>query len=270
MNCKELLQLAEQRIKEVNSIKTLVDSITSLEQIIEEVNKDQNDIYIDGLSDYANISEAIGKELNTRLKIVVSNTLDVFRMDKATELKKIMGVWKPAVTNKDFEQAVQEMEQSSKKLSDPVKESVEQSDNSLDKYPAKKKAKKSPYPDNMTVELVRKMYVYQGMTLKQVAENFGLKPSQVNAFISKNGLHRTSYDKAGKKESAEKVKPEIPPLRAQNDAEKCRICGKEIQFSSKMTREMWPYKYRRKQDGKEQMVYGCDRDHFYAGKIKDA
>lgn len=119
------------------------------------------------------------------------------------------------------------------------------------------------YPE-MTLDAVKKLYIEEGKTYKEMAEYFGVNKSYINNFIFRNRL------KEEKEKYVHGYDPKPEPIRTHNDTEKCRVCGKEIQFTPKMTRDIWPYKYKRKQDGKTQMLYCCDREHFYAGQAKDA
>lgn len=60
------------------------------------------------------------------------------------------------------------------------------------------------------------------------------------------------------------------PLRAQNDFERCRVCGREIPFAGKVNRDTWPYQYQRKHHRLNKTIYCCSREHYYIGKSKDA
>jgi len=227
------------------------------------------------------------------LKNSVLLHLKNIQSSKETELKKHMNMWKPATINPEFEAAVQSMVQTvktqlpkpkneemlsikvDKPEPDPMQEKLTDilqteakriedkpvdTDSSLDKYPAKK-GKKSNAPESMTVETVSKMYTVDGCDMDKIAEHFGVTRSMVNNFVYRNGIKRGNKSKKASE-------PET--LRAQNDTEKCRICGKEIQFTKKMDRNMWPYKYQRKNSGKTETVYCCNRQHFIDGKAKDA
>ena len=214
MNSKELLIKAEQRIAEAENIKMLVESASTLEQLIIEVQRPANDICIGELSEETNISGAIGQELNLRLKTVISDNLGCFLFEKNKELEDILGICKPTIINPEFQTSVQKLINGSKaesKLdSDPVedrlstilkKESKRFEDepiipeSSLDKYPAKKG--KIQLPKDMTEEAVTIMYITEGKTIKQVAERFDIKQSRVNDFLSKHNIRRTSYKSHG-------------------------------------------------------------------------
>ncbi len=85
---------------------------------------------------------------------------------------------KPAIVNPEFEAAVQDMVKSPEK-NKPVEKPV---------------PPEEPKPE-LTVELVKKMYLDEGKTLKEVADYFGVNKSMLNSYISRNKLNRTSYGK---------------------------------------------------------------------------
>lgn len=71
----------------------------------------------------------------------------------------------------------------------------------------------------------------------------------------------------------QKYEPERSAFESQgvqNDAEKCRVCGREIPFAGKVNRDTWPYQYQRKHSGSKKTVYCCSREHYHIGKAKDA
>ncbi|MDF2907560.1 MAG: hypothetical protein K0R34_2881 [Herbinix sp.] len=201
MNSKELLEQAEQRIAEVESIKILVSNVNALTMIISEVQKPQNDICIGELMEETNISGSIGFELNLRLKTAIATNLEYFLSEKNKELEKLLGIRKPATINKEFEKAVQEMEQSAKKP-DPVTEKLSsilqkesdkieskpvEAEPSLDKYPAQKNTRKK-LPEGMTDEAVYHLLMVDGKKPKEIAEHYGLKSSQVSNFIFQHDI----------------------------------------------------------------------------------
>lgn len=277
MNSKELLEQATVKIEKMNDLMASIDVI---ETTLSAATKPETMIaFFEPSLGAIGIRYILTDNVMEDIKNTALKEIQKVRHEKSVELGQLLGIQdedKPKIINPEFVEAVENKVKPPFKADhitsiDGIPKYIDkESDKSLDKYPAKKKAKKSPYPDNMTPDLVRKMYVDEGKTLKQVAEHFGIKPTQVNGFLQRHSLFRGSYNKDFTQKQPDKVLPKPVPLRAQNDIEKCRICGKELQFSAKMTREMWPYKYVRKRNSEEQIVYACDREHFYAGKTKDA
>lgn len=106
------------------------------------------------------------------------------RNEKKEELEKLMGIRKPAILNPAFEAAVQDME-----ASVPKKEHIVQ-DNEV--VSPKKIIEKKP---EINVADVQRMYHDEAKTMKEIADHFGVKKEQVNSFIQKNNLRRTSYMK---------------------------------------------------------------------------
>ncbi len=100
---------------------------------------------------------------------------------------------KPAIINPEFEAAVQGMVGSVKHKQTDVLPPPD--DKSLDKYPAKK-SKPSPYPENMTEEAVKELYINQGKTIQQVANHFGIPYAKANSFITGHKLHRNQQKPA--------------------------------------------------------------------------
>ncbi len=139
-----------------------------------------------------------------RILHTVTDALREMKLSKEIEFDKLMGKSKPAYVNPVFEAAVQEMEQSIKK-SDPVEDKLQDilqteakkneekpvnTDPSLNRYPAKKTAKKQ-YPENMDIKTVKRMYVDEGMTATNIAAYFKLTTKEVANFITRNKISRS-------------------------------------------------------------------------------
>ena len=136
------------------------------------------------------------QELKESAMIAIMRTRD----EKETELQKLMGKQpvipafgqeivvhekrKPATINPEFEAAVKEMVTSGKKKEHP--------DPKDEVVIPKKIAEKKP---ELNVADVKRMYHDEAKTMKEIAEYFGVKKEQVNSFIQKNNLQRTSYKK---------------------------------------------------------------------------
>ncbi len=126
------------------------------------------------------------QELKESAIVAIIHTRD----EKTAELEKLMGIRKPATVNPEFEAAIQEME-NSQKTSTYVDNSGQ------DQIEEAPKEEPPAYPalDDTAVEDVRRMYQSEGKTLKEVAAIYGVTKSQMNTFISRHNLRRTSYEK---------------------------------------------------------------------------
>lgn len=123
---------------------------------------------------------------------------------------------KPASINPEFEAAVQEMIQSNNNPgkchcqicdSDPVEDKLAgilkdeaqrieapvENESSLGKYPPNKR---QPRLSDNLFEDIRKMYVDEGKSAREIAEVYKVKPSDVCNFVAKHKLNRRSYDKS--------------------------------------------------------------------------
>jgi hypothetical protein len=120
------------------------------------------------------------------------------RNDKAVKLEKLMGIRKPAVINPEFETAVQEMESQGKKQVDPVEEKfteiLQEEAKRIEEPPVA--LKPSEILDQHSKE-IEKMYKVQMATVGSIAEIFGVKKTDVNTFLSKHKLFRTTRKEDG-------------------------------------------------------------------------
>lgn len=120
------------------------------------------------------------------------------RNDKAAELEKLMGIRKPASINPEFEAAVQEMENANIKQPDPVEEKLSVN------LPAKAKMiEGEPVPLKPSEilekysEEIQNMYKVQMATVGSIVEKYGVKKSDVNTFLQKHKLFRTTRKEDG-------------------------------------------------------------------------
>lgn len=207
----------------------------------------------------------LSEERMQRLKESVVDAINAVRDDKVRELEKLMGTRKPAIINPVFEEATKDMFQSIKKTTeDPVEEKLTEI-----LQEEAKKIEDKPIMDEKEVDNVRRMYHDEAKTMKEIAAYYGVTKSQMNAYISKYSLRRTSYKNDGFTDSevGSKRKIVVPdPLKMQSNAIKCRICGKAIKLTGRVNGDTWPYKYKR---GSED-IYCCGREHYLMGKTKDA
>lgn len=223
MNSKELLERANAK---ATQLKELADTIRRIDDILPDIR--DKALYINSFD----IGLRFGGEISEKLSQNILLTLITAKNDKTAELEQMLGIQqvpvttitkkfiptgeqhvevipapvqgkcKPAIINPEFEAVPKsELDPIEEKLSEILQREEDRisgaADKSLDKYPAKK-GKKSTYPDNMTEELIRKMYVEQGMTQKDIANYFGVKRTKVNTFLQKYKLFRGSYNKKDK------------------------------------------------------------------------
>lgn len=252
----KLLEQANQRVIEINKLMGEVEGFEDIinagrEAEIAFADKGAGTTYITVLS----------PEKMQELKEIVMVGIMSERDNKTAELEKLLGIRKPATINPVFEKAVQEMEQSNKK--DPVEEKLTKV-----LQEEAKKIEEPKYPE-MTVELVKELYHDKGMTLDQVAKEFGTNRTALYKFVTNNNLR-----KPNKKDIEQRVINVPANIKARSSvtdkAIKCRVCGKAITFAGRVNDDTWPYKYRRKRNGVEETVYGCNREHYLMGKAKDA
>lgn len=141
------------------------------------------------------------QELRESVVVAIMRTRD----DKAAELERLMGIRKPTIINPEFEAAVNSMVDSMKKpaakaieaLSKVTADPVEEKLTEILQAEAKK-IEGEPVHISLTdddVDDVRRMYQQEGLTQGDIAVHYGVKKVQVNTFIQKHGLFRTSYKK---------------------------------------------------------------------------
>ena len=92
---------------------------------------------------------------------------------------------KPAVLNPVFEQAVKEMEEQHKEVVSVPEEPITAPELTVNK------------PVELTVELVRELYIEQDKTLDQVSKEVGTPRSTLYTFINKNGFRKPSKKERG-------------------------------------------------------------------------
>jgi hypothetical protein len=137
-----------------------------------------------------------------------------YRDKKTAELEKLLGIQpatgidvKPHVVGPAVPMGENVIEEKLTEILQDEAKLIELPEKSLDKYPAKSK-KYSGYPDDMTVELVREMYIDKGMKITDISDHFKVTYSKTNNFISKHKLHRASQapktDTKPEKQSDEK------------------------------------------------------------------
>ena len=183
IDIKELLQIANEKAVRINELST---DISRIDNVIPGIEKD--DLVITGYD----IALYIGEETTEQLKQHIIATMETAKKNKLAELEQLLGVQQSVPQVPKIPKLAPGTEMILAPSTDGVvkHDRVVPEDKSLSKYPAPKKDGRRKYPENMTVEVVRKMYVDEGKTKKQIAEYFGLKESSVNNFIYLHGISR--------------------------------------------------------------------------------
>lgn len=129
--------------------------------------------------------------------------------DAERDLKKILGLYKPATINKDFEDAVKEMQKSTQSATQDVNlpsttSKTETEDKNIveDEKPLKIE-NTEPWKEE---EYLREMFLTKGMTAKQIADINGCKKSDVGNYLHKYGIRRDNFV-PGKQVYSKKERP---------------------------------------------------------------
>lgn len=170
----------------VRNVLSAGEEVRTVIQALKEVSAAEIMIGPKSIDNY--VTDDIRNEIRQR----AINSIEERRLEVITKLEKLMGIRKPATINPVFEAAVQEMvQQNNQKTSTYVDNSVTDPVELLE--PAEKPA--LPALDDTAVEDVRRMYQSEGKTLSEVAAVYGVTKNQVNTYVSKHNLRRTSYKK---------------------------------------------------------------------------
>lgn len=212
MDSKELLQAKEKANKQL----ALIEDIEKAERTLERA-KNAVVCFYSVATGNVFIEKVADPEKLEVIKDMALTAIMNYRDDRVKELKQLLGIQqvpvipklaseatipgKPAIVNPDFDKAVNEMIASVKK-SATLPEEIK----SLDKYPAKRDGRKK-YPENMTENVVRKMYVDEGKSKKEIADYFGVKESTVNNYLYLRGISRRKNKKDKPAEPEEKERP---------------------------------------------------------------
>lgn len=165
--------------------------LENIEELLEKAR--ESDICFSSGSNGATFIRVLTPEKMQELKenaiVAIMHTRD----EKTAELEKLMGIRRPATINPEFEAAVQEMVQSNQKTStyvdntvtDPVGEKPEVVEDAT-------APRTLVYAD---LENIRRMYLDEGKTMKDIANHYGVTKNQVNAYIQRYGLFRKNCKK---------------------------------------------------------------------------
>ena len=215
MNSKELVEQAEIRVKRINELS---DSVGAAEDVLAMISEGEVCFFTSGIGT-THLTPVLSPEKMQKLREAVVTEIILARNKKTAELEQLLGIRKPATINPEFDAATKDMFDAVKKT-DPVEDklteilqaeadriekptekfevsSITAEDKSLEKYPAKKR-KRAEYPEGMTVENVRKMYIDQGMKINDLAIHFKVPYAKMSNFITRNHLHRVNYQKSDK------------------------------------------------------------------------
>ena len=143
-----------------------------------------------GMAGTTYIDPVLSPETMAAIKSLVVLHLKNTREAKENELKKHMNSWKPATINPEFEAEVQDMELQSKSV--PIEDTLptipDKQEQEIDVAPT--------YPE-MTYEAVKHLYHDENITMKEIAEYFGVTKPVVNNFIYNNKLAKKKYKDDG-------------------------------------------------------------------------
>ncbi len=175
MNSKELLEQAGQRISEVEKIKLAMTNVKDMQFLL-------------GMVDDAGLELcfcSIGGDIKFPLEqyMDIDNYTEIRNIIKVTfqgylteQMEQLLGV-APVISNTESE----DKESISICADSSVPISIE------DKSPAKKKRLTLPE------EGIRRMYVDEGRSAKEIAEHYNADMKQISNFINRHGLRRRSY-----------------------------------------------------------------------------
>ncbi len=195
MRTEELLERADKRIAEVEDIKRIRKSIEDLELLNGMLNNAITLITLHQGSMEERLDTWLDRDEYKELKGVVESKLYECTRKRIAKLEQLLGIRKPATINPIFEAAVQEMVESNKSQTISICADSSAQTTVEDKTEPTEEPATFPALDDTTVEDVRRMYQQENMTQGDIAAHYGVKKGQVNTFISKHGLFRTSYKK---------------------------------------------------------------------------
>jgi hypothetical protein len=215
MNSKELLEQAEIRVKRINELS---DGVGAAEDVLAMLGEGEVCFFTSGIGT-THLTPVLSPEKLQKLREDIVVEVIHTRNDKSAELEKLLGIRKPATINPEFEKAVQEMEQSTKKQDqDPLEEKlkvvlqdeakkIEAPEKSQDKYPAPKQNKRVKTPENMVEADVRKMYVEENRDRKYIADYYGISESKVNNYLFLHDIKRKATKASKPAEPEETERP---------------------------------------------------------------
>lgn len=199
MNSKELLEHAEQRIAEVESIRLLKKDIEDLEKLLQLGDDTDYELGYYGLSKETYIESVLSVEQYKGFKDIVKFTFEEFLHEKYSSMEKLLGIRHPAIINPEFEEAIKDMEHKVVIVHPAPELDVNPEEVNLKNQPEvstpsrpelKKGRPSRVYPEGMTVETVRRMYIDENKTIAAISKFFGITYADLSNFISKHKLQR--------------------------------------------------------------------------------
>lgn len=213
----ELVKQANERAKQLSILAGRIDR---MDTVISAIENDKL-LVICGFE----VQSLFGNEVANVIRQSIRSSLTAVKNQNEAELEQLLGVQQktlsPEMKVAITDAASKESDETGKSHChmcepDPVEEKLKrilqdeakrvESDKSLDKYPAPKRDRRKKYPENMTEDVVRRMYIDEGKSKKEIAEHFGVKESTVNNYLYLRGISRHKR-KSKKPDSDEKERP---------------------------------------------------------------
>lgn len=243
MNSKELLEQATAKIEKMNDLMASIDVI---EVTLSAATKPDAMIAffepsLGVIGGAIGIRYILADNVMEDIKNTVLKEIQKVRDEKAAELEQLLRIQPiPAIPTlaqdvsikcdpyghvtilpPDPRAATKDMFQPVKKQPDPVEEKFEVHsitaedkqepvDKSLEMYPAKKRGRQADYPEGMTRDVVKKMYIDDGMTINAISKHFCVPYAKASNFITKHKLARSHNDKSDKQPDKQPEETERP------------------------------------------------------------
>lgn len=176
---KELVDDIYKAMTKVETCETLSEEVASQEVVLVKAGGDR----------YVKLDGVMTEEQIQDVKRYIQNTIDGNKAEAERFLRRVSG--KAAVVNPDFEAAVQEMisqDQTEDVVTEPAEPVEEDREEPVTEAPEEK------VTPELTVEAVRKIYTEGDMSIRQVAEYFGVSQSKLYSFVSEHGLRKPKKD----------------------------------------------------------------------------
>lgn len=179
MNTKELLEIGSQRVVEINK---LMLELERHETVMSDVKFGNVSISHNGCTTY--LTDVLPEEKMQELKGLVMTAIYNAGYDKISRYKELIGVKeekkKPAVINPEFEKAILDMKEQQTEKTLVV-------DSGTAKCVVVQKDKQE-----LTVELVKELYIDQDLSIARTGEALGVDKNKVYRFIKANKINKPS------------------------------------------------------------------------------
>ena len=203
MNSKELLEQANSHVVIINK---LMGEVEEFEGVVSEAKIGDVCFYVEGHG--TTFIRVLSPEKMQEIKATVLDAITLAQKDKTAELERLLGVGPveakiDLLEEKIAEKLIQE-EQKIKESVPVVKKAAvinpefEAAIKKMEESTTKKKSEPEPrlLPE-LTVGEVKRLYLDEGKTLKDVATYFGVDKAKLNTFVYSNGLSRKQYKDDG-------------------------------------------------------------------------